>query len=310
MTNRLRGEVPAPGDMCQPEERRVGSYGAHVIEDPAVDHDLQLVHRWLRALPITDLLSAAVDDAVKYVLDGPRTWRFDLADPAVDSDERASVGTKLQYHVIGRLGLAKEPPLDTSILDVPVEIKGTVGRTWMIPREGQCEVTLLFRINARRHTFEVWLMRTHRAWLTGGNGNRDLKRSPTAEALRRYALIVVPETSLPPEPLRQLLPEHLDVVFGPAGLRRRLVALFEALPEVVIPRGSIAVVGAGLGDPMKRAREAKADLRERGLIILVGTWPHERKLAAELGFDISGEAWVAVREESFGFHGLNVPLPR
>ncbi|MBD8518783.1 NaeI family type II restriction endonuclease [Plantibacter sp. CFBP 8804] len=308
--NHSRQDIPGPGDICQPEARRVGVYDAHAIEDPSVDHDLQVVYRWLRSLPITDLLSAAVDDAVKYVLDGPRTWRFDLMSPEVDSDERASVGTKLQYHVINRLGLIKEPPLDTSILGIAVEIKGTVGRTWMIPREGQCEVTLLFRINARRHTFEVWLMRTHRAWLTGGNGNRDLKRSPIAGAVRRYALIVVPETPLPPEPLRQLTPEHLDVVFGPAGLRRRLVALFEALPEVVIPRGSIAVVGAGLGDPMKRAREAKSDLRRRGLIVLVGTWPVERRLAAELGFDISGEAWVAVREESFAFYGLKVPSPR
>lgn len=153
-------------------------------------------------------------------------------------------------------------------------------------------------------------MRTHRGWLTGGKGNQDLKRSPKADAVRRYALVVVPTTPLPPEPLRRLNRQQLDVVFGAGGLRRRLVALFEALPEVVIPRGSIAVVGAGLHDPMKRAREAKVDLRVRGLIVLVGTWPHERLLAEKMGFDISGEAWVAIPKETFEIYELEIPAPR
>lgn len=283
---------------------------AHVIDDPVNDEELLRVHRWLRDRPITELLRTAADEAVKYVLDGARTWRFDLMDSAVDSDERSSVGTKLQYHVISQLGLKKEPPLDTTILGVAVEIKGTTRTTWMIPREGQCAVTLLIRIDARKHEFDARLMRTHRGWLTGGKGNQDLKRSPKADAVRRYALVVVPTTPLPPEPLRRLNRQQLDVVFGAGGLRRRLVALFEALPEVVIPRGSIAVVGAGLHDPMKRAREAKVDLRVRGLIVLVGTWPHERLLAEKMGFDISGEAWVAIPKETFEIYELEIPAPR
>lgn len=302
--------LPVPGDLCQPDPRRGVLPAAHLIDDPINDEELLRVHRWLRERPITELLRTAADEAVKYVLDGARTWRFDLMDAAVDSDERSSVGTKLQYHVISQLGLKKEPPLDTTILGVAVEIKGTTRSTWMIPREGQCAVTLLIRIDAAKHELDARLMRTHRAWLTGGKGNQDLKRSPRAEAVRRHSLVVVPTTPLPPEPLRRLSRDQLDVVFGAGGLRRRLVALFEALPEVVIPRGSIAVVGAGLHDPMKRAREAKVDLRSRGLIVLVGTWTNERILAAEMGFDISEEAWVAVTEETFAIYELEIPAPR
>ncbi len=302
--------LPVPGDLCQPDPRRGIVPPPHLIDDPINDEELLRVHRWLRERPITELLRTATDEAVKYVLDGARTWRFDLMDSAVDSDERSSVGTKLQYHVISQLGLKKEPPLDTTIVGVAVEIKGTTRSTWMIPREGQCAVTLLIRIDAAKHEFDARLMRTHRAWLTGGKGNQDLKRSPRAEAVRRHSLVVVPTTPLPPEPLRRLSRDQLDVVFGAGGLRRRLVALFEALPEIVIPRGSIAVVGAGLHDPMKRAREAKVDLRSRGLIVLVGTWTNERVLAAEMGFDISEEAWVAVTEETFAIYELEIPAPR
>jgi hypothetical protein len=300
-----------PGAICQPDDRKAGPPWPHVVVDPGADAELQAVHGWLIEQPIADLLRSATDSAVKYVLDGARTWRFDLLDPAVDSDERATVGTKLQYHVIQQLGLSKEPPLDTSVLGVAVEIKGTVRRTWMIPREGQCEVTLLIRIDAKEHRFAAWLMRTHRVWLTRGQGNRDLKRSPLSEAFARFALPVVPWTDLPPEPLRDLTLDELAVVFGEGGLRTRLVALFRFMPGVVIPRGSIAIVGAGLLDPMKRAREAKGELREsHGLIILVGTWADERAAASALGFDLSDEAWVAIPTERFAASGIPIPPPR
>lgn len=288
--------LPGPGALCQPDPRKAGSPPEHTIVDPKHDADLQQVYGWLKLRPITGLLRRAVDDAVRYVLDGARTWRFDLMSDEVDSDERSSVGTKLQYHVIESLGLRKEPPLDTTIMDIPVEIKGTVRSTWMIPREGQCEVTLMIQIDARQHRFRAVLMRTHRAWLTGQQGNRDLKRSPRADAVSNYALEVAPWTDLPPEPLRKLTPDQLRVVFNHGdGLRKRITALFGYLPEEVIPRTTITTVGAGLGDPLKRAREAKPYvLTEHYLVVLVGTWESEFNIAAKLGHDLSNEAWVAV----------------
>ncbi|MGW6933347.1 NaeI family type II restriction endonuclease [Lentzea sp. NPDC054927] len=299
------GPLPAPGDLCQPEPRRAGPRDEHIIDAPADDDELQQVHAWLTAQPIAILLRTAVDDAVRYVLDGARTWRFDLTSDKVDSDERSSVGTKLQYHVIEHLKLLKEPPLDTTIVGIPVEIKGTVGKTWMIPREGQCEITLMVQINAGQHQFRTLLMRTHRAWLTGGQGNRDGKRSPRADAIKQYAIEVVPWSDLPPEPLRNLSPAQLLEVFGPYGLRRRLIALFGYLPEKVIPRSSIETVGAGLKDPTRRAREAKPHvMKEHGLVVLVGTWHVELDAAAQLGHDLSNDAWVAVPHAKLESHGF------
>lgn len=303
--------LPLPGALCQPDSRRAGTPDPHLLLDPADDKELQLVHGWLLQQPqLAAKFQGAVDDAIRYVLEGERTRRFDLMDSAVDSDERASVGTKLQYRLIERLGLTKEPPLDTNILGIAVEIKGTVRKTWMIPREGQCEITLMVRIDASKHEFEVLLMRTHRAWLTGGKGNRDLKRSPRKPAENLFALRVLGPMLLPPEPLRTLSADQLNVVLGRGGLRRRLVELFQCLTEVVIPRGTITIVGAGLGDPLKRAREAKADLRALDLIVLVGTWTDERELAGKMGFDLSGEAWVAIHRDTFLEHDLEIPQLR
>jgi hypothetical protein len=299
-----------PGSWCQPDVRKGDrQLPPQVVTAPADDAELQLVYGWLAEQPVAAAMRTAVDDAVKYVLDGARTWRFDLLDPKVDSDERASVGTKLQYHIIEQLSLKKEPPLDTSIVGIAVEIKGTVRRTWMIPREGQCQVTLLVRINPRMRQFEAWLMRTHRAWLTEG-GNQDKKRSPIARAVAEFALRVVERSDLPDEPLRRLTFEQKSLVFGPNGLRQRAVALFSVLPNVVIPRSSLLTVGAGLHDPMKRFREAKAELRDAGLVVLVGTWAHEAAIARQLGHDLSGDAWVAVPTEAFASAGIEVPEGR
>jgi len=286
--------VAAPGEACQADSRK-GSSPAHVILDPHEDEELLTVHRWLRARPLGELLARAVDDAVKYVLDGAKSGRFDLDSPDVDRDERASVGTKLQYRVIDALGLVKERPLDTVIERIPVDIKGTVRTSWTIPKEAQCEICLLIRVDPKRDRFAAWLMRTHRRWLNIGV-NQDSKRTIIAEARDRYRLPLVDWTPLPPEPLKRLTPAQVDIVFAPrVGQSRRLSALFEFLPDTVIPRSSIETVCAGNKDALRRAREIKPYVLTRhGLEILVGTWPHERERALELGFDLSGEAWVAL----------------
>jgi hypothetical protein len=286
-----------PGSECVSD--RTGL--AHVVEDPRADADLQTVYAWLKSQALERLLTGAVNDAVEYVLDGARTWRFDLDSPEVDSDERASVGTKLQYRVLAALDLIKEPPLDTKILGIAVELKGTVRTNWMIPREGQCEICLLIQVDAKRDRHRVFLMRTHRLWLNDG-GNQDKKRTIMADAIRAYALPVLPWTPLPPNPLKLLTPEQVGVVFNlHNGIKRRLTALFGYLPEVVIPRIAIETVGANAKDAGRRARQAKPDVySEHGLVVLMGTWKPQRELAARHGFDISGNAWVALTPETLG----------
>lgn len=286
-----------PGSECASDRGGV----PHIAEDPQLDNDLQAVHAWLRSRPLERLLTGAVNDAVEYVLDGARTWRFDLDSPDVDSDERASVGTKLQYRVLAALELIKEPPLDTKILDIAVELKGTVRTNWMIPREGQCQICLLIQVDSKHNRHRVFLMRTHRLWLNDG-GNQDKKRTIMADAIRAYALPVLPWTPLPPNPLKLLTSEEVAIVFNlKQGIKRRLTALFGFLPEVVISRIAIETVGANAKDAARRAREAKVDVyTEHGLVVLVGKWTPQRELAARLGFDLSGDAWVAVRPETLG----------
>ncbi|WP_404433905.1 hypothetical protein LG299_05205 [Microbacterium lacus] len=289
----MRPPAAEPGVLCTPDPRRGLEPLPHTLDDPTNDHELQVVWAWLASRPLATHLTNAVDDAVKYVLDGARTGRFDLNSPDVDSDERSSVGTKLQYRVLHELSLFKEPPLDTRVVDIPVELKGTIGRNWMIPTEGQCQISLLIQVDTDRGRHRALLMRTHRVWLNNG-ANKDGKRTIVAGALPIFALPLLDWTPLPAEPLRLLTPDQLRVVFAPrVGQASRLVSLFSFLPNTVIPRSSIETVCFGNKDPLRRARQAKASAHESGLEVLVGTWKADRARAEELGFDLSGAAWVA-----------------
>lgn len=273
-------------------------YEPHEIIAPEDDADLQTVFAWLQAQDLPRLLTAAVDDAVKYVLDGARTGRFDLNSPEVDSDERSSVGTKLQYRVINALDLVKEKPLDTTIAGIPVELKATVNKNWMIPTEGQCQICLLSQVDAENMRHRALLMRTHRAWLNAPN--KDEKRTIQAPAHQTYALTVLDWTPLPPEPLKLLTPEQLAIVFAPrVGQTERLTATFGFLPDTVIPRSSIETVCSGNKDPMRRARQSREKVLERhGYTVLCGTWKADLEAAAARGYDISGEAWIALTPEA------------
>jgi hypothetical protein len=286
-----------PGDDCVSD--RSGT--PHRISDPADDNEIQQVLAWLRSTPFEGLMTLAVVEAIEYVLDGARTFRFDLHSPEVDSDERRTVGVKLQYRILEAFGLPKERPLDTTIVGIPVELKATIGRNWAIPREGQCEICLLTQVDSRNDRFRVFLMRTHRRWLNEGK-NQDSKRTIRADARDAFAIPVLGWATLPRNPLKALTPEQLAVVFeARVGIKRRVTALFGFLPEVVIPRVAIETVAAMARDPLRRARQAKPDVFfNHDLVVLMGTWTPQRELAARHGFDLSDDAWVAVKQDTLG----------
>jgi hypothetical protein len=286
-----RDPLVQPGASCLNDFDGV----AHVVLPVGEDLDLQLVHMWLASRPLDQILTRAVTDAIEYVLDGSRTWRFDLNGPDVDSDERRTVGTKLQYRILAGLELEKEPPLDTTILEIPVELKATVGDDWMIPREGQCQISLLSQVDTVNDRHRAFLMRTHRVWLNAPN--HDKKRGIKKAARREFALPLIGWTPLPVNPLKMLTTEQRGVVFAPGvGQARRLTSLFGFLPGRIIPRTTILTVCANREDPLRRARQIKEEVRrEHGLLLLCGKWKADRMEARARGYELGDKAWIALK---------------
>jgi len=290
--------VPVEGSICRNDRGQ-----EHPLIAPARDEELIRVQSWLQKHDdLPELIGDAVEDAIFYILDGWRTHRFDFDDDKVDSDERRSLGTKLQFHVIDNLHLMKMRHPDTRIEDVGVEIKGTVRDNWAIPKEGQCGVTLLIQINTAAGRQRSSLMRTHRAWLRDG-ANNDGKRGVASNALHEFAVPLYDWHPLRPNPLKLLNTGQLAEVFGSESQENRLLCLFRYLPSVVVPRAVVLTVGANKFDPLRRVRALRPRLEDAGFALICGQWKAQRKLAADLGHDLTGAAWVAVPWEQILGHG-------
>ncbi|WP_327262660.1 hypothetical protein OG444_15015 [Streptomyces sp. NBC_01232] len=280
-----------PGEICVNTVA-----GDHVLLSPEQDSEILAVRDWLRPHDVAGLYTGAIANAIDYVLDGPRTGRYDLLGEDVHPGEKASVGAKLEYEVLRSFGLPKKPPLDTLIAGVPVDIKATVGSNWSIPAEAHCQVCICTQIQLGKSRHRSWLVRAHRSWLYNGAGNRDGKRGLAVHARDHWSTPLYDWTPLPVNPLTFLTPEEAGRVLAEKpGQERRFTMMFQLLEGHVIPRSVISTVGAGKHDPLRRARNVRASLERRGLTLLCGKFPQQRDIAAAHKITLGPEDWIALR---------------
>ncbi|MEU5108899.1 NaeI family type II restriction endonuclease [Streptomyces sp. NPDC021354] len=285
-----RLQLPPTGEACTNAE-----LGEHPLLSPENDKELQKVIKSLQDLPVADNYTQAIQAATDHVLDGPKTGRFDLNSPEVDSGERRAVGAKLEYELLRIFHWKKEKPLDIIISEIPVDIKATVGGNWSIPREAHCHLCLCTKIDFKLCRHKTWLVRTHRSWLYGGKGNNDGKRGLAADALDNLSVPLYEWTPLPVNPLLKLSPEAAEEVFAESVAQEtRLLALFKYLPCEIIPRSTIETVGWGWKDPLRRARAVRHAAAQEGLLLLCGTWTGERAQADALGYTLRPGDWIAI----------------
>jgi hypothetical protein len=124
-------------------------------------------------LAFHNLLRQSIDE----VVDTPRTGRKTLAE--IEKTEKTYIGTKVEILTRSLLGLTKGDKLDLKVGAQEVDVKFTVGKTWMIPMEAFGEICLLLNADEKNGTFGVGLLK-----MTPGNltkcENRDKKLSVSA----------------------------------------------------------------------------------------------------------------------------------
>ncbi|MFC9299356.1 NaeI family type II restriction endonuclease [Streptomyces sp. NPDC057011] len=291
--SRGRLVLQTPGEVC-----RGTTAGEHVLHVPAEDTELLKVLGWLRQHDVAGLYTGAIANAIDYVLDGPRTGRYDLQSRKVHPGEKASVGAKLEYEVLRSFNLPKAAPLDTLIAGVPVDIKATVGSNWAIPSEAHCQVCICTRIHLGQNRHRSWLVRAHTSWLHRGKGNRDGKRGLAVHARDHWSVPLYDWTPLPVNPLTLLTPEQASrVLASRPGQEQRFTLMFQYLEGHIIPRSVISTVGAGRHDPLRRARNVRSRLAQDGLTLLCGKFPQQRDAAAAHAITLGPEDWIALRTD-------------
>lgn len=162
-----------------------------------------------------------------------------------------------------------------------VDIKCTVLKDWMIPREAIDELCLVVRIDDRKSKFWIGVVRASEAILRRGK-NRDQKVSISAEGKKAIQWIVE-EGDLPRNLLAELDVADRERILGQTSGQARVTELFRTVLGRPVPRTVIETV-ARQKDPMKRVRDARIELEDEGILLLGHQGDHPR-IAASLGFE-------------------------
>ncbi len=118
-----------------------------------------------------------VRESIDEVVDTKRTGRKTLSE--IEKTEKTYIGTKVEILTRNLLQVPKGKKLDLLVAKTEVDVKFTIGKTWMIPMEAFGEICLLINADEKNSTFGVGLLKMTPGNLTKGE-NRDKKLSVSA----------------------------------------------------------------------------------------------------------------------------------
>lgn len=218
--------------------------------------------------------------ALDEVIDGMRTGRWSV--DSLEKTEKTYIGTKVEILFKFEFELPDGIKLDTRIADAEVDIKCTVLKDWMIPKEAVGELCLLVRIDDQKSRFWIGLIRAAPEVLRSGK-NRDGKTSLSSVGKKSIQWLI--EAGELPQNFLGSIPDDVrtEILSQPSG-QTRINALFRLVQDRIIPRVAIETV-AKQKDPMKRVRDARHHLASEGILIL-GHQGNDPDMARQLGLPI------------------------
>jgi Restriction endonuclease NaeI len=128
---------------------------------------------------------ALVGNAITFVLYYKHTQRTTVE--SLDNVEKTFVSLKIEHYLRHMLCVPKGIR-DLDIDGVDLDVKGTLGRSWMIPPESFGDPCLLVKVNDKEQECSLGLIVARKAYL--GAENRDRKRSILSDAFDRILWIV------------------------------------------------------------------------------------------------------------------------
>lgn len=243
-------------------------------------------------------LPVLLQDAIDFVLDPVHTARRAVKE--LDNVEKTFIGLKVEHYVRDFLDVPKGLR-DLRIDGMDVDIKNTVGGSWMIPPEtyrGE-EPCLLIAIADEDRKCWLGLMLARNAYLGKAEGNRDGKRSVVKHG-RDNILWLVEGIELPASRWANIDMEQFRVFRSMKGGTRRAATFFRENIGLVVHRTIVEALLHDQRDYMKRLRGnggARDLLKAEGIDLLSGAYDKQKVARANLG-TISREEFVAVRHVS------------
>ncbi|HKY07524.1 MAG TPA: NaeI family type II restriction endonuclease, partial [Candidatus Binatia bacterium] len=136
---------------------------------------------------LAESFPSLIREAIDFVLDPVRTARTRMKE--LDSIEKTFVGLKIEHFVRDLLDVPKGLR-DLEIDGIDVDIKNTIGNTWMIPPETYRTEDACLVIASEEASHRCWmgLLIARDAYLTAPN--RDMKRGVASGAFRHIMWLV------------------------------------------------------------------------------------------------------------------------
>lgn len=239
-------------------------------------------------------VGSIIRDSVDYIVDAPTLRRYSIKD--LDPDEKTAIGKRIERMLRFQLKIPKGRGLDISLGGEDVDIKTTIGDTWMFSKSSHGYLHLLIAYSEEKATFSIGLAYVHDEHLRKG-GNRDRKRSLKEAAKENISWLV--ENHPYPENFLARLPQGLlDTLALKASGMQRVLQLLRSVTGKPIPRHAICSV-ANQRDPMRRTRSnggARDVLWAEGLLVLSGKYADDKTIVREaLKIELAKTAFLTLR---------------
>lgn len=222
--------------------------------------------------------------AADELIDAPRTRRLRVSD--LEPNEKAIFGIKIEAALRYLLNFPRGK-LDFQIGEFPVDVKFSIKGNWMIPPEAIDHICILISADEEKGRFSFGIGEAVKQNLNVGK-NRDGKTTFSAAGKKTINWILKNEP-YPPNIWEKVDPKTAQSIFEQNSGTKRIVRLFEVLPNKPIHRSTIHAV-ARQHDYMKRIRAnmgARDHLHPKGIAVLSGSQdgPLLRALDLSLGQD-------------------------
>lgn len=228
--------------------------------------------------------------AIDEVIDTPRTGRFVLAQ--TEKTEKTYVGTKVEILIRDYLGFPKGI-LDLVIDGIDVDVKNTIGTSWMIPTEAVGKACILVQENEQTAKCSIGVVVCRPEYLTGGT-NKDGKTSLSAAGKANIHWLLR-DHPYPKNFWETVQDSVRRYIVEPRGGTQRLYRLFTTFPEMAISRKQAEAI-ARQKDFMKRLRGnggVRDVLGPEGIALLNGTFDIN-ELRAYGMTNVAADEFVAV----------------
>jgi len=241
---------------------------------------------------LTVELPNLIKNAVDFVIDPVRTGRTTIDE--LDKVEKTFIGLKVEHFLRDWLDVPKGLNRDLQIDGLEVDIKNTIGTTWMIPLETYRVEEPCMLIATAKFEGRCWLgiVVAREAYL--GSENRDRKRSIT-EAGRRNIMWLVEDVPYPPSRWAGIEMKRFRELRSIKGGKKRAAQFFRENLSRIVHRSIVQALLHDQRDYMKRVRGnggCRDDLKKDGIELLSGMY--DRKRALIQGFSIEKDEFVAV----------------